>query len=115
MRTVQRVVVVVRRERRRLPARRSGVAHGAVVRDIERHVVGVARLREIRIVAAIAGIRRVRVVAVVTGVAVVGDRNMRPRKWVNDIVVKGRRCPGCFPLTGRRAGPGLRFLLLLRS
>ena len=108
MRAIQHIIVVVRRERRRFPAWRRGVAHRAVVRDIERHVVGVAGLREIRVVAAVAGIRRVRVVAVVTGIAVVGNRNMRPRERINGIVIKGRWRPGCFCVAGGAVGRVLR-------
>ena len=47
MRSVQRVIVPVDRESGRFPAGRCGMAHGAIRRKVQRHVVWVASLVEI--------------------------------------------------------------------
>ena len=88
------------RERCRFPARRCGVAHRAIRREIECYVVGVGGLTEIGRMASVAGIGRVGVVAVVAGVAVAGNRNVRACERINGIVIKSRGRPGCFGMAG---------------
>ena len=98
--SVQGVIIAVNRESCGFPARRCGVAHRAIRREIECYVVGVGRLTKIGRMASVAGIGRVGVIAVVTGVAVAGNRNVRACEWINGIVVKSRGRPGCFGMAG---------------
>ena len=91
---VQRIVIVVYRERGRFPAWRGGVAHRTIGRDVERYVVRVGALVEICVVTAVAGVGRAGVIAVVTGVAVIGDGNMRPSERINGVVIERGRRPG---------------------
>ena len=46
--SVQRIIIVVDRERSRFPARRGRVAHRAIRREVQRYVVRVCRLVKIR-------------------------------------------------------------------
>ncbi len=93
---VQRIIIVVDRERRRFPARRGRVAHRTIRREVQRYVVWIGGLIEIRAVTAVTSVRRVGESPVVTRIAIAGDRNVRARERINSTVVKRRGRPGCF-------------------
>ena len=99
MRPVQRIKIVVDRERRRRPTGGCGVAHRAIRRQVQRRVVRIGTLTVIRAVATVASVRRVRVIAVVTSVAIARYRYVRTRERIDGIVVKRRRHPRCLRVT----------------
>jgi hypothetical protein len=100
VRPVQRIIIVVDRERRWFPARGGRVAHRAIRWDVQGYVVRVGRLREIGGVTAVTSIRRIGVIPLVTSVTIAGNRNVRSRKRINSTVVKRRRRPRCFRVAG---------------
>ncbi len=108
VRTLQHVVVVVDRERSRIPARISRVAHRAIRRDVQRDVVGICCLVKISSVATRASIRRIGVVPVVAGITVICNGNMCASERINGVVVKGRRRPGRFIVAKNTIGRELR-------
>ena len=94
---VQSIIIVVNRERSRLPTGGGRVAHGAIRRDIQRNVIGVGCPIEIRSVTTRAGIRRiVEVPSYMTKGTVVGDGYMRSRERINLVMVISRGRPSCF-------------------
>jgi hypothetical protein len=93
---VQRIIIVVYRECRRFPARRGRVTHRTIRWEVQRHVVRIGSLVEIRAVTAVTSIRRIGIIPVVTRVAIAGNRNVCARERINSTVVKRRRYPGCF-------------------
>ena len=97
MRPVQRVIIVVNRERSRFPTRGCRVAHRTIRWDVQRNVIGVGCPIKIRGVTARAGIRRiVEVPSDMTKGTVVGNGYMRPCEWVNLVVVISRWRPSRF-------------------
>ena len=92
---IQCIIIVVNRERRRFPARRRRMAHGAIRREVQCYVVWVGCLVKIGSVATITRIGRVRIITVVTGIAIICNRDMRSGKWVDGTMVKSRWHPGC--------------------
>jgi len=97
---VQRIIIVVDRERRRFPAGRRRVAHRTIRRKVQCYVVRIGCLIEIRAVTAVTSVRRVGESPVVTRIAIAGDRNVRARERINNTVVKRRWYPGCFRVAG---------------
>lgn len=105
MRPAQYPIIVVNRERCRIPVRIGRVAHRTVIRNAQSHVAGVDTAVVIRLMTPGAGIGRVGIIAVMTRIAIVGNRDMRPRKRIECIVVKCRRNPGVFRMAvGTRRG-----------
>ena len=100
MRPVQYIIIVVDRERRRRPTGSCGVAHRAIRRQVQRHVVGIRGLIEIRTVTAVARVRRVRIITVVTGVAIIRNQCVSSCEGIHCIVVKRGRCPSGFRVAG---------------
>ncbi len=94
MRTVQRIIIVVNREGSRLPARRRGMAHRAIRRDIQGCVVRIGTSVVIGRVATRAGIGRIGIVPVVTSGAIAGNLGMSARQWIHRIVIKSSGRPG---------------------
>ena len=97
---VQRIIIVVNRERRRFPARSRCVAHGAVRRKAQRYVVGVHGLVKICCMATVTGIGCVGKIAVVTGITVICYGYVRSCERIDGIVVERGRRPGCFSVAG---------------
>ena len=88
VRPVQRVIIVVNRECRRLPARGRRVAHGAIRRDGKRYVVGIGARIVIRRVTTGTSVGRVVIIALVACVAIIGNGNMCTGEGINGAVVK---------------------------
>jgi hypothetical protein len=101
MRTVQRIKIVVDRERRRRPTGGGGVAHRAIRRQVQRRVARIGTLAIIRAVAAVARVRRVRVIAVVARVAIARNQRVCSCEGIHRIVVKRGRCPSSFRMARR--------------
>ena len=73
------------------------MAHRTIRWDVQGYVVRVGCAVEIRGVAARTGIRGICVIpSGMTKDAIIGNRNVCSRKWINCIVVKSRRRPGRF-------------------
>ena len=92
---IQHVIIAVNWKGGRLPARRRGMAHRAIRRDIERYVVRIGGLVKICGVTAIAGIRSIGIIAMVAGIAVIRNRDMGACKWIHRMVIEGGRRPRC--------------------
>lgn len=76
------------------------MTHGAVRRQSQGYVIGVDRPIIIRGMTTRTSVRGIVVISMVTGVTIVGNGNMGPGEWINRIVIKDRRRPGCFTMTG---------------
>jgi hypothetical protein len=83
---VQRIIIVVDRERGRFPTRLCRVAHRTVRRNGQRNVVRIEACVVIRRVTALTSVRRVVIIPVVTCIAVIGNRNMRPCEGVYNVL-----------------------------
>ena len=92
------------RESRGLPISCGRVAHGAIRRNHQRSVIWIQTRVVIRRVATGTGVGRVVIVpSGMTKGAIVGNRNMRPGKWIDGAVIKRGRHPcglGMAILTG---------------
>lgn len=84
------------RETGRGPTRGSRVAHGAIRRKHQGKVVRVGTSVVIRCVTACASIRGIVVIPMVTSITIVGNGDVRSSEWINCVVVKIGRYPGCF-------------------
>ena len=93
---IQYPIVVVDRERCRLPIRGSSMTHGTIRRDIQGLVVRICAAVVIRIMAAHTSVWRIVVIPVMAGIAVICYRGMRSGQWVKRIVVESRGHPGRF-------------------
>ena len=101
MRPVQSVVIVVHRKARWCPARLRAVAHSAVIRNVQRNVVGIRTLIVVSIMATGAGIGSIGVItAQVAGRAIVCHRQVSPREGKESPVVEGGRGPGVLSMAG---------------
>lgn len=97
MGAVQRIIAVVVREFRRHPIRLSRMASGTVSGKPQSGVVRIGRAIVVCLVTADAGVWCVVVIPV--GMAqgtIVFNSLMRPRQWVNGIMIKSRGCPFTF-------------------
>ena len=84
----QGVRTVVDREGGRRPAWSRSMAHRAIRRDHQRHVIWIQTRVVIGGVTARTGVRRIVVIAVVAGIAIVFNRNVRPGEREESTVVK---------------------------
>ena len=101
MRPVQRIKIVVDRERRRRPTGGCGVAHRAIRRQVQRRVVRIGTLTVIRAVATVTRVRCIRIIAVVTSVAIIRNQRVCTCEGIHRIVVKRGRCPSSFRVARR--------------
>ena len=101
MRPVQRIKIVVDRERRRRPTGGCGVAHRAIRRQVQRRVVRIGTLTVIRAVATVTRVRCIRIIAVVTSVAIIRNQRVCTCEGIHRIVVKRGRCPSGFRVARR--------------
>ena len=108
VRSIQNVIIVVQWEGRGFPIRCRSMAHGTIRWEAQCYVIWVGCAIKIGRVATCAGVRRVCIVPVVTGFTIIGDRYVRPREWIDGIVVKGGRRPGRFRVAGSAIGRELR-------
>ena len=101
MRPVQSVVIVVHRKARWCPARLRAVAHSAVIRNVQRNVVGISALIVVSIMATCAGIGSIGVIsAQMAGRAIICHRQVSPREGEESPVVEGGRGPGVLRMAG---------------
>ena len=112
VRTIQNPIIVVNREGGRRPARRGGVAHRTICRDIKRNVVRVGTAIVIRGMTTCTRIGCIGVVPVVAGIAIIGNGYVRSCKWIYRIMVKRGWSPGRFRVTSSTIGRELRSCMI---
>ena len=97
MSAVQDIKIIVQREGRRLPIRLGRVAHFAILRQAQSHVVRIRSRLKISQMATRTLARSARIIPVrMAGNAVIRHRHVRPSEGVKSGVVESRRRPGGF-------------------
>ena len=99
-------------ERSRLPTRRSGVAHGAIHRQIKRGMAGIEGWVVIKCMTGVTGIGRIGIVAVMAGITIIGNGLVRTCKRIDGIMVESGWCPGRLGVAGGTIGWELRSLVV---
>ncbi len=95
VRSIQWPVIIVDRECSGLPINCGRVAHGAIRRDHQRSMIWIHARVVIGRVATGTGVGRVVIVpSGMTKGTIVGNRDMRPGKWIGGAVIKRGRYPG---------------------
>ena len=78
MRTDQGIIIVVNREGSGFPARRRGMAHGTISRNVQQRMFRIEAGIVICLVTGYTGSGYVQIIPMVAGIAIVGNGQVRP-------------------------------------